>query len=288
MPRQYSPKYKQHQLLGFFTKKARRGSTKRIVVPITARVGRRHKPTRKIASVVPPPKPIHMKTEKPKQIPKAPEKYGDEAVATYIATRTGAIVDIYPTNRGGYWSRERDYKGSYISGSTSSLDDSGLRGLQDAKERGYIKVVHGKLPSSEKKADVKEVEKKAKPGKKKHEKETLQKLRPTEEKPPSHTTEYHLVEKNPKRESISEGRDMPTTSEVEEEAYRMYMRDNRDQDFNMPERHELQEEGYLKAAQHKLMATGEQKELEKGYIENVKRDLEEHGYTIIPLKEANE
>ena len=78
-------------------------------------------------------------------IPKAPEKFGDEAIATYV-TKDGRIFDIYPAVRGSYWERQRDYKGKYISGSTSSLSDLGLRALQDAKERGIINIFHGKLP----------------------------------------------------------------------------------------------------------------------------------------------
>jgi hypothetical protein len=105
-----------------------------------------------------------------------------------------------------------------------------------------------------------------------------------EEKKPSHTTEYHPVEhKEPKTKHInpSEGRDMPTREDIEAEAHRLYLMDNHNNTnvTTTPERHELQEEGYLKAAQHHLMATGEQNDLEAAYIENLKRDLEEHGYT---------
>ena len=104
-------------------------------------------------------------------------------------------------------------------------------------------------------------------------------------KEPSVKVEYTPVEQKPQRQSTNKGQDMPTASEIETEAYRLYMVDNHGNAnvTTTPERHELIEEGYIKAAQHHLMATGEQNELEKAYIENLNRDLAEHGYIAVPI-----
>jgi len=76
--------------------------------------------------------------------------FGKEAIATYVNTRTGIITDIYPTSKGGFWERDRNYKGKYISGSTRVLDRDSLDSLKDAEERGIIKFVYGKIPKFEK------------------------------------------------------------------------------------------------------------------------------------------
>jgi len=80
----------------------------------------------------------------------------------------------------------------------------------------------------------------------------------------------------------SKPKTLPSREEIEEEAYRMYMMDNPQFDTS-PERNELSEEGYLKAAQQNLMSTGTEQQMTDDYLNYLKRDLEERGYTIVAV-----
>jgi len=80
----------------------------------------------------------------------------------------------------------------------------------------------------------------------------------------------------------SKPKTLPSREEIEEEAYRMYMMDNPQFDTS-PERDELSEEGYLKAAQQNLMSTGTEQQMTDDYLNYLKRDLEERGYTIVAV-----
>jgi len=80
----------------------------------------------------------------------------------------------------------------------------------------------------------------------------------------------------------SKPKTLPSREEIEEEAYRMYMMDNPQFDTS-PERNELSEEGYLRAAQQNLMSTGTEQQMTDDYLNYLKRDLEERGYTIVAV-----
>lgn len=99
---------------------------------------------------------------------------------------------------------------------------------------------------------------------------------------PSHTEDLN----NP----ILDGRTMPTHQEIIAEATKMFMQDQAHvPDLalgeTLPEESELREGGYVKKAQLSLMTSTPNLEVDQ-YIANLKVDLEEHGYTIVPLSEA--
>lgn len=79
----------------------------------------------------------------------------------------------------------------------------------------------------------------------------------------------------------------PTADEIHELAVELYKKDQSldpltSETAPEPEMTELREGGYLRRAQHELMQTTNNPEVYQ-YIENLKSDLEEHGYTIVPL-----
>lgn len=134
--------------------------------------------------------------------------------------------------------------------------------------------------------DIRETVKEIKP--RKEPKKPVKEKKPIEKPKPK--KEIKQAEKKPKKETervrtirlSDESKTMPSRDEIEAEAYRMYMMDN-PQFAATPERHELKEEGYLRAAQRNLMATGKEKDMTDDYINYLKRDLEERGYTIVPM-----
>jgi len=108
------------------------------------------------------------------------------------------------------------------------------------------------------------------------------------EKQPSKPEPVEKEVKPPKPKPVvkeikpSKPKTLPSREEIEEEAYRMYMMDNPQFDTS-PERNELSEEGYLKAAQQNLMSTGTEQQMTDDYLNYLKRDLEERGYTIVAV-----
>lgn len=196
------------------------------------------------------------KVEKAKvSIPKGEPKYGDEPIATYVNQRSGQIFDIYPATRGGFWERQRDYKGHHISGATQTLDEMGLRALEDAKKRGIIKVVHGKLPEP-----TKEPQKKA------------HKIVPKPKKPPTqkmtHIERMHLLAACKKFELDPQ--------EIDNEI-----------NYYENKKH-LQELASEKGFSEAEITSGEQEQEEwvsqfKSYLNQLKGELESAGYEVREL-----
>lgn len=120
-------------------------------------------------------------------------------------------------------------------------------------------------------------------------KKPIEKPKSETKKKPKVKITYHKIKPKKEKEKVrtirlsEESKTMPNRDEIEAEAYRMYMMDNPHFDTT-PERDELSEEGYLRAAQRNLMSTGKAKDLEHDYINYLKRDLEERGYTIVPMR----
>jgi len=143
----------------------------------------------------------------------------------------------------------------------------------DMKNVDYPKKAKGK-------AEAKKTEKQPKKTKKQPSKpEPVVK----EVKPPKPEQKKHKAKPVVKEIKPSKPKTLPSREEIEEEAYRMYMMDNPQFDTS-PERNELSEEGYLKAAQQNLMSTGTEKQMTDDYIKYLKQDLEERGYTVVPMR----
>ena len=84
-------------------------------------------------------------------------------------------------------------------------------------------------------------------------------------------------------------RKMPTKSEIEEEATRLFMLEGHDISTNLPEREELSEGGFLKEAQHRLMSSGEdevpQSQARAEQTQYVDTMAQELGLKVIPKED---
>jgi hypothetical protein len=89
---------------------------------------------------------------------------------------------------------------------------------------------------------------------------------------------------------LVEGHKMPTEKEILERAQQLYMKANgKFQDLlgtNLPEKSELKEEGFLKAAQLELMTKGDIKNERAilDYVGGLKNELEQIGFTVVPIE----
>jgi hypothetical protein len=99
------------------------------------------------------------------------------------------------------------------------------------------------------------------------------------------------LSKNEETNPILDARKLPTQKEILERAQQMYMHDNGRQDFqegvgtNLPERNELQEEGYLQRAKLDLMTSedGRASRSVMDYVDNLRQELEKIGFTVEPV-----
>ena len=102
------------------------------------------------------------------------------------------------------------------------------------------------------------------------------------------------MELKPKENDVNsplvEGHKMPSKAEILQKAQQLYMVDNgRFQDLvgtNLPEESELREEGYLKRAQLELLTSTDTQASRQvmDYVGGLKNDLEQIGFTIIPIE----
>ena len=104
--------------------------------------------------------------------------------------------------------------------------------------------------------------------------------------------EAESIELQSKEENspLIDGHKMPSKKEILERAQQLYMKDNgRFQDLvgtNLPEESELREEGYLKKAQLDLLTKEDTKASRQvmDYVGNLKNELEQIGFTVVPIE----
>jgi AAA15 family ATPase/GTPase len=127
-------------------------------------------------------------------------------------------------------------------------------------------------------------------------KEEAEKLKEQKQKSKAETIEKpqkELKQKEDDNSPLIEGHKMPSKAEILEKAQQLYMADNgRFQDLvgtNLPEESELREEGYLKRAQIELMTSTDTKATRQvmDYVGTLKNDLEQIGFTIVPIEGFN-
>jgi hypothetical protein len=71
---------------------------------------------------------------------------GEDLIVTYL-TREGDLYDVYSDVKGEYyWRRQRNYRGESPFGALDLLSSSKLDLLRIALKRGWINLIHGKLP----------------------------------------------------------------------------------------------------------------------------------------------
>ena len=88
---------------------------------------------------------------------------------------------------------------------------------------------------------------------------------------------------------LVEGHKMPSKAEILERAKQLYMHDNArfpELGENLPEESELREEGYLKRAQTELLTKEDTKTTHQvlDYVGTLKNELEQIGFTIVPIE----
>ena len=310
MPRQYSPHYQQTRITGFYTKKSH---GKRKVIPISAHSGKRRtgktmtvatkiQPTQPKREIYNPP-PYHVDSDanikmwegyrknyeegklnylkhlsKEERMQKYRERLVSNRVSLTLGRDFGEDTDVYLKRSG--WKKWDDWAKAEVDkiDAEKSLIKSEKAAVKDERQgaKDYTTMAKEAKKIGDKKAA--KVFKEHAKDEKRHEKEDKAILAEKEKKT-GVTVEYHEIEQKPSTHTGGSGRDMPTKDEIEEKALRMYMADNHNNEnvTTTPERHELIEEGYIKAAQHNLMATGEQNDMEKAYIDNLIQDLADHG-----------
>ena len=104
---------------------------------------------------------------------------------------------------------------------------------------------------------------------------------------PAEKTELKAEEKDA-TSPLTEEHKMPSKAEILEKAQQLYMADNgRFQDLvGTPEESELREEGYLKRAQFELLTSTDTKASRQvmDYVGTLKNELEQIGFTIVPIE----
>ena len=108
----------------------------------------------------------------------------------------------------------------------------------------------------------------------------------TEKPKESESIELQSKEEN---SPLIEGHKMPSKAEILEKAKELYMHDNArfpELGTNLPEESELREEGYIRRAQTELLTSPDTKATRQvmDYVGSLKNELEQIGFTIVPIE----
>ena len=161
---------------------------------------------------------------------------------------------------------------------TSQHDIQGVDTPLKAKNKETLK---GKIIKKFKVVKKDQVEQDAKEAKKEAEKKAAEK--------PKEAEKAELKTKEEANSPLIEGQNMPTHDEIIAKAKELYMHDNArfpELGTNLPEESELREEGYIKRAQTELLTKEDTKatRVVMDYIGNLKNELEQIGFTIVPIE----